>query len=67
MQVFKAFFRILYKNKASLLMYIAIYLGITLIVSNVMQEDGKTEFSRISLDIGLKNEDKGCLGKSLEK
>lgn len=67
MQVFKAFFRILYKNKASLLMYIGIYLGITLIISNVMQEDGKTEFSGISLDIGLKNEDKGSLGKSLEK
>ena len=48
-------------------MYIVIYLGITLIVSNAMQEDGKTEFSGISLDIGLRNEDKGYLGKSLEK
>ncbi len=32
MQVFKAFFRILYKNKASLLMYIVIYLALAVTV-----------------------------------
>ncbi len=67
MQVFKAFFRILYKNKTALLMYVFIYLGITLLASSVLQEDKKTDFSGISLDIGVRNEDAGSLGKNLEK
>ena len=55
MQVFKAFFRILYKNKASLLMYIVIYLALAVTVGNVLEENSKTEFSGVSLDIGLGN------------
>ena len=67
MQVFKAFFRILYKNKASLLMYIVIYLALAVTVGNVLEENSKTEFSGVSLDIGLENKDKGSLGDGLEE
>ena len=66
MQVFKAFFRILYKNKTSLFMYIAIYLALTLLISNVLNEKSQTEFSGISLDVALENRDRGSLGKVLE-
>lgn len=66
MQVFKAFFRILYKNKTSLFMYIAIYLALTLIISNVLQEKSQTEFTGVSLDVALENRDGGSLGKALE-
>lgn len=65
MQVFKAFFRILNKNKPSLVMYIAIYLALTLLIENVLQENSQKEFSGVSLDIGLENRDKGNLGDGL--
>ena len=38
MQVFKAFFRIVNKNKMSLLMYIVIYLALTLMIGKFMEK-----------------------------
>ncbi len=67
MQVFKAFFRIVNKNKMSLLMYIVIYLALTLMIGNVMEENSQAEFSGVSLDIGLENQDQGSLGRGLEE
>lgn len=47
-------------------MYIAIYLALTLLISNVLNEKSQTEFSGISLDVALENRDRGSLGKVLE-
>lgn len=65
MQVFKAFFKILNRNKTSLLMYTIIYLAITVITMHAMQEEDVTGFSEISLDVGVENRDTGNMGRTL--
>lgn len=66
MQVFKVFFKVLSKNKMSLIIYIAIYLSITILISNVtMQTGGGMDFSKSSVKIGVENEDEGILGEAL--
>lgn len=65
MQVFKAFFRILYKNKMTMLIYIAIFFALTTILSREGEKNNITSFSRTSLEIGVDNQDKGELGKAL--
>ncbi len=67
MQVFDAFFKVLWKKKASLLVYVVIYLALTLILSNTMQGKGKEDFSKISLSVAVDNRDAGGLGEALEE
>ena len=65
MQVFKTFFKILRKNKHTMIIYIAIYIVLTLIMSSNGAENDTTNFSQVSLDIGVENRDKGELGSAL--
>ncbi|MCI8484849.1 MAG: ABC transporter permease [Lachnospiraceae bacterium] len=65
MQVFKAFFKILYKNKMTLFLYIGIYLALTLLICKLMGTEGEMEFSNVSLDISVENRDQGELGEAL--
>lgn len=65
MQVFKTFFKILRKNKHTMIIYIAIYIVLTLIMSSNGAESNTTNFSQVSLDIGVENRDKGELGSAL--
>lgn len=67
MQLFKVFFKILNKNKGQLIMYTAIYLSLTLLMSGVMKEQAEEEFTGISLEIALENRDQGELGAALEE
>lgn len=64
MPVFKAFFKVLNKRKASLIMYIVIYLVLALFFSNVMQGKEEDGFSKVALDIAVENRDQGSLGKA---
>lgn len=64
MQVFKAFFKILNKNKLSMIIYIGIYMTLTLMMSGNGAESSTT-FSQVSMDIGIENKDKGELGSAL--
>lgn len=64
MQVFKAFFKILNKNKLSMIIYIGIYMALTLMMSGNGAESSTT-FSQVSMDIGIENKDKGELGSAL--
>lgn len=65
MQVFKVFFKILSKNKTTLIMYTVIYLIMTMVINYSIQEKGEMAFSRISLDIGVENQDLGKMGDAL--
>ncbi|MCI9530557.1 MAG: ABC transporter permease [Lachnospiraceae bacterium] len=65
MQVFKAFFIVLKKKKASLLMYISIYMVLTLILSSVLEDRGEEDFSNVSLSVAVDNQDRGSLGEAL--
>lgn len=65
MQVFKAFFKVLNKNKSTLIIYVVIYLGMTIIISNSLQETGEKDFSKVSLNIGIENQDQGEMGAAL--
>ncbi len=64
MPVFKTFFKVLYKRKTSLIMYIVIYLVLAVFFSNVMQEKEEGVFSNVALNIALENHDQGNLGKA---
>lgn len=65
MQVFKAFFKILNKNKLVMLIYVAIYMALTLITSGNGAETDTSNFSQVSMDIGIENRDKGEFGRAL--
>lgn len=63
MQVFKVFFKVVNKHKITLFIYIMIYLVISLVISKSLQENGEMEFSKVSLKIGVENNDQGELGQ----
>lgn len=65
MQVFKAFFKILNKNKFSMIIYMGIYLALTIVMTQSASESDTTDFSQVSMDIGVDNQDKGVLGEAL--
>lgn len=65
MQVFKAFFKILNKNKTAMVIYIAIYMALMLVLSGNGAQNDTSDFSQVALDIGVENQDKGELGAAL--
>ncbi len=67
MQVFKAFFKITRKNMVANIIFVLVYLGITIAVSSAMPEQMEKAFSKTSLNIGLENQDDGSLGDALSK
>lgn len=67
MQIFKAFFKITRKNMVANIIFVLIYLGITMVVSNTMPQQMEQAFSKTSLNIGLENQDDGPLGDALSR
>ncbi len=65
MQVFKAFFKILNKNKMVLIIYLAIYMALVLVISQSGTSSTSADYSQVSLDIGVENNDRGELGAVL--
>lgn len=65
MQVFKAFLRILNRNKASMVIYLVVYLALTLAMSGSQEKNDISDFTQVSLIIGIDNQDKGELGEAL--
>lgn len=65
MQVFKAFFKILNRNKLAMVIYIGIYMALTIIMSGSGASSYTSDFSQVSMEIGVDNQDKGELGKAL--
>ena len=65
MQVFKSFFKVLKKNITQIIIYIIVYLIISVIISNIFQEEGEMQFAKVSLNIGVENQDEGLLGAAL--
>ena len=47
------------------IIFVLIYLGITMVVSNTMPQQMEQAFSKTSLNIGLENQDDGPLGDAL--
>lgn len=65
MQVFKAFFKILNKNKTTMLVYMVIYLALIFMYSFNGQKNDTSDFSKVSMEIGVENRDNGKLGEAL--
>lgn len=65
MQVFKAVFKIVKRHKLSIIVYMAIFFGLTLMLSSNGAENEQTNFSKVSLQIGVDNQDEGELGAAL--
>lgn len=67
MQVFKAFFKVTQKNMIANIIFVLIYLGITIAVSNAMPGQMEKVFSKTSMNIALDNQDDGLLGEALSR
>lgn len=67
MQVFNAFFKVARKNMIGNIMFVVIYLGITIAVSNTVPAQMEKTFLKTSLNIGLENQDDGSLGEALSR
>ena len=65
MQVFKAFFKILNKNKTTMIVYMVVYLALAFILSFNGQKSDTSNFSQVCMEIGVDNQDKGKLGEAL--
>ena len=65
MQVFKAVFKIINRHKVSVIIYMAIFFALILIISSNGAENDQTNFSKVSLEIGMDNRDEGELGAAL--
>ncbi len=65
MQVFKVFCKVMLKHKTQFLMYIVIYMIISIAVSRSVQESKVMEFSKVSLKVAVDNRDQGELGGGL--
>lgn len=65
MQVFKAFFKILNKNKTAMIVYMVIYLALTFVLSSNGQKNDTSDFSKVCMEIGVENQDNGKLGEAL--
>lgn len=65
MQVFKAFFKILNRNKMAMVIYIGIYMALTIVMSSSGASSDTSNFSQVSMEIGVDNQDKGELGNAL--
>lgn len=65
MQVFKAFFKIINRNKGAVLVYVGIFFVLSLMLSGAGEKNDKTQFSETSLKIALENRDQGELGDGL--
>ncbi len=60
MQVFNAFFKVLNKNKGQLVLYVVIYLSITLLMGNMAQDNEEQAFPWI---LAWRTKTRGCWGK----
>lgn len=65
MEVFKCVFRLILKNKGVLLLYICIFLGITVAITFVKQDNDITDFSMEKMTVGVINHDQSEGSKHL--
>lgn len=65
MQVFKAFFKILYINKISVIVYLLIFMGLLFSMTNTAGLSGVNEFKDTSFKFTVFNEDEGEVGQYL--
>ena len=65
MQVFKAYLKILNRNKIGMLIYIGIFFALTLVMGANGKKNDIADFSQVSLKIGVDNQDEGELGEAL--
>lgn len=66
MQVFKAFYRIVKKNIPSLMIYLVIFLAISLLFTGNGQATDKEMFNDVVLNVAVLNRDKSELGTAVE-
>ncbi|MFW6022124.1 MAG: ABC transporter permease [Halanaerobiaceae bacterium] len=57
MQVFKAFFKIIYKNLGQIIMYIVIFISLSIFLANTSNNTTDTNFSETSINLAFINND----------
>ena len=67
MQVYKSFFRILYKNKGSMLVYLIVFVGLCIIFMNTSEVSKEASFKDEKINVGIVNQDDAPLGNALEQ
>lgn len=66
MRAFKTYFLILNKYKSTVLIFLAVFLGITLIMAKVNHKEGNASFQQERLDIAIVDEDNGIFNEMLK-
>lgn len=67
MQVYKAFFKIILKNLNQIMIYIVVFLSLTIALANTNSNPAKTDFSNTKINIAIINNDGDSkLSKGLE-
>lgn len=65
MQVFKTFWKIALKRFPSILMYVVIYVFVTVLISSIIGANDEKSFSGSSIDISIMDSDNSVLSKGL--
>ncbi len=65
MQVYRVFFRILYKHKGQVFMYLCIFLGLATLISNINAEDGDSVFEASEYYFTVFDEDDSQISRNL--
>ena len=65
MQVFKTFWKISLKRFPSILMYVVIYVFVTVLISSIIGANDEKSFSGSSIDISITDSDNSVLSKGL--
>ncbi|GAA0278080.1 ABC transporter permease [Muricomes sp. OA1] len=67
MTVFKGYMKIVKANVGLMLMYLAIFFGITMMIQAVTKDTGSGSYSAESVHVGIVDEDGGALAKGLKE
>ena len=67
MTVFKGYMKIVKANVGLILMYLAIFFGITMMIQAVTKDTGSGSYSAESVRVGIVDEDGGALAKGLKE
>jgi hypothetical protein len=61
MQVYKAFFKVIKKNRGLLLIYLVVFMVLALLLTNTYNPPQDTDFSKVKVNIAFINDDNDSL------
>lgn len=67
MQVFKTFFKMLYHYRGTVILYLCIFLGVSLAMSSANSVDSRKEFENTGISFGLVDEEQAAFGEAVRE